>query len=210
MTDEQRHAFENLMLLCPNCHRLVDRLEPDRHPVSLLLDMKAKHEGRAERLSWSESALDRFAELAIAEYLATTASEPAETPSLGTDVDPLPRIETVRDSLGTTATGHGTGTGRFAVAREPVFPGQRITFRCRASAPAATAVSWVFHMPDDSQETCSGKTCEWTWYVQNMVGDGAQLHIDLEADDGPRRGTAHTFDDQVWFTYDIRSTSDAA
>src|SRR6266851_5993061 len=39
--------FPNLILLCPGCHRLVDRLEPDKHPVELLEQMKAEHEGRS-------------------------------------------------------------------------------------------------------------------------------------------------------------------
>ena len=29
MTNEQRRAFDNLVLLCPNDHTLIDDLEPD-------------------------------------------------------------------------------------------------------------------------------------------------------------------------------------
>jgi hypothetical protein len=36
MTDEQRRAFENLILLCPNDHALIDELERDAHPPELL------------------------------------------------------------------------------------------------------------------------------------------------------------------------------
>jgi hypothetical protein len=45
MPDEERNAFENLMLLCPNHSNLVDRLEPERYPAEKLRVMKAKHEG---------------------------------------------------------------------------------------------------------------------------------------------------------------------
>lgn len=49
MTEAERQAFENLMLLCPNHHKLIDQLEPDSpdHTVAALTKMKADHEGRA-------------------------------------------------------------------------------------------------------------------------------------------------------------------
>ena len=47
MSDEDRRHFDNLMLLCPSCHRLIDRLDPDGHDPDLLRKMKAAHEGRA-------------------------------------------------------------------------------------------------------------------------------------------------------------------
>ena len=28
MTDAERNSYENLTLLCPNCHNLIDNLEP--------------------------------------------------------------------------------------------------------------------------------------------------------------------------------------
>lgn len=44
MTDEERNAFENLLLLCPNHHRFIDALEPDRWPIDRLLELKMEHE----------------------------------------------------------------------------------------------------------------------------------------------------------------------
>ncbi len=41
----------NLMLLCDNHHRLVDKVDVDGHPESLLLLMKKEHEDRIERLA---------------------------------------------------------------------------------------------------------------------------------------------------------------
>ena len=47
---EQRNAENNLLLLCPDCHTLID-LNPDAYPVERLLAIKAKHE------EWVLSAL---------------------------------------------------------------------------------------------------------------------------------------------------------
>src|SRR5689334_10364450 len=44
MTDDQRRSFENLMLLCPNHHNLIDDLDPDGHTVERLREMKARAE----------------------------------------------------------------------------------------------------------------------------------------------------------------------
>ena len=43
--DVERHAFENLMLLCPNHHRVIDdEKNLTQFPVDVLLEMKSKHE----------------------------------------------------------------------------------------------------------------------------------------------------------------------
>jgi hypothetical protein len=42
-------AFENLILLCPNCHTIVDRA-PEEYPVAVLQNWKAAHEGRLREL----------------------------------------------------------------------------------------------------------------------------------------------------------------
>lgn len=44
MTDDERRAFPNLMLMCVTHHNLIDRLEPERHPVELLTQWKADNE----------------------------------------------------------------------------------------------------------------------------------------------------------------------
>jgi hypothetical protein len=65
MTDDERDAFENLILLCPNHHRLIDGLEPERHTVEMLRDMKHRHESRWERAWASDDALLRYAQLIL-------------------------------------------------------------------------------------------------------------------------------------------------
>jgi hypothetical protein len=42
-TDEERHSFENLILFCTVCHRLVDD-RPDIYCIELLQEMKGIHE----------------------------------------------------------------------------------------------------------------------------------------------------------------------
>src|SRR5690606_39082729 len=38
--------YNNLMLLCDECHRLIDRDDVGGHPVERLIEMKRKHEAR--------------------------------------------------------------------------------------------------------------------------------------------------------------------
>lgn len=72
MTDEDRRRFENLILLCPGCHRLIDRLDPVAHPPEALIEIKAQHEGRAPDVSrWATPAdLDRFAAQLVQQFAA--------------------------------------------------------------------------------------------------------------------------------------------
>lgn len=44
-TDEERHAFDNLILLCGRHHRVVD-VEVDKYSVKCLLKMKQQHESQ--------------------------------------------------------------------------------------------------------------------------------------------------------------------
>lgn len=44
MSEADRTALSNLVLLCPNHHTMVDELMPDAHPVQLLREMKEHHE----------------------------------------------------------------------------------------------------------------------------------------------------------------------
>jgi DNA-binding transcriptional regulator YiaG len=69
MTAKERHGFDNLMLLCPKHHKLIDRLEPDSHSAERLRAMKAEHEEAAYRpgaRSWADDeVLERFARALI-------------------------------------------------------------------------------------------------------------------------------------------------
>lgn len=81
MTDEERQSFQNLVLLCPNHHRHVDRLEPERFSVADLRAMKAKHEERCGGRRWAdEDDLAHYAFLALS--LVEQVTESAGTARL--------------------------------------------------------------------------------------------------------------------------------
>lgn len=44
MTDAERNAYQNLILLCPNHHTIIDKLPVETYTVTRLKAMKAKHE----------------------------------------------------------------------------------------------------------------------------------------------------------------------
>jgi len=44
-TDEERHGFDNLLLLCPSHHKVVDQ-NPDEYTVEKLCEIKVAHEAR--------------------------------------------------------------------------------------------------------------------------------------------------------------------
>lgn len=80
--DPERQGFENLLLLCPGCHTLIDELEPDAYPVERLQAMKERHLAHHGAHEWAtEEQLVRYAALAIAEYhrYRTPASPPLST-----------------------------------------------------------------------------------------------------------------------------------
>src|SRR5438128_6997030 len=54
-TDDARHAFENLILLCSVHHRVVDD-QPNTYTIELLTDMKEMHERNGDIELSQESA----------------------------------------------------------------------------------------------------------------------------------------------------------
>lgn len=70
MTAIERHDYENLILLCPSHHKLIDDLEPGYFTVEILKGMKesaANH--NADKFSWvSDPALDSMAKAALEQY----------------------------------------------------------------------------------------------------------------------------------------------
>ncbi len=71
MTDEERQHFDNLMVVCPNCHILIDTLERDEYGPERLRHIKTQHEERmgASRQEWaSEAQLTRYVGLALVQF----------------------------------------------------------------------------------------------------------------------------------------------
>lgn len=54
LTDKERDHHDNLILLCRNCHKVVDS-QPLTYSVSVLRAIKADHEGRIRQASASET-----------------------------------------------------------------------------------------------------------------------------------------------------------
>lgn len=73
MTDQERAAFANLVLLCHGHHQLVDRIDPDGHPADLLAEWKRQREGACA----VAPELDGVTEAVLSELLeAIRASRP--------------------------------------------------------------------------------------------------------------------------------------
>jgi hypothetical protein len=65
MTDQERNGFDNLILLCPNHHQLIDELEPERFTVDVLREMKRKALSRETNWKPTDAQLTDFATQAI-------------------------------------------------------------------------------------------------------------------------------------------------
>jgi hypothetical protein len=47
-TEEDRHDYDNLMILCPNCHADIDK-NPQKYSVGYLRNLKKQHEAKYEK-----------------------------------------------------------------------------------------------------------------------------------------------------------------
>jgi hypothetical protein len=77
MSEAERHDFPNLMLLCPNCHVLIDEIDPDSYPPDRLREMKARHENANNGSDWArdQAEVTRVATLAITTAVAVAMRE---------------------------------------------------------------------------------------------------------------------------------------
>src|SRR5690606_12075746 len=73
------NSFENLMLLCPQCHKLIDS-EPRRYSVAELREHKREHEQRIFALT----ALGPEQRTTVIQLRATIGSQSVDIP--GTDI----------------------------------------------------------------------------------------------------------------------------
>jgi hypothetical protein len=81
-SDAERQGFDNLMLLCPKHHKLVDKLRPDEYPVDRLQGMKERHLEHEAESGWlSEEQAEQFAAQLIAELSGTAVSVQAQAGS---------------------------------------------------------------------------------------------------------------------------------
>jgi hypothetical protein len=67
--DTERQGHNNLMLLCPRHHKLIDRLEPGEFTVDRLTEMREMHLSHAPNTRWcTDDEAERLAILAIQYY----------------------------------------------------------------------------------------------------------------------------------------------
>jgi hypothetical protein len=115
MTEAERHDFENLILLCPNHHRMIDDLEPEQHTVEMLRQMKHRHESRWEQWA-SEDELIRYASLAVSPSAPETQGQ-ASLPTARTGGPPRLVAARVTDSGMVDVVNIG-GTDAYGMAVE--------------------------------------------------------------------------------------------
>ncbi|MGU8079798.1 hypothetical protein [Burkholderia pyrrocinia] len=70
LSEEERGAFENLVMLCANCHTMVDKA-PDAFPDTMMLSWKREHANKLRGLFGAVKFSDRaIARLAVEPLLA--------------------------------------------------------------------------------------------------------------------------------------------
>jgi hypothetical protein len=116
MTEKQRYAFENLILLCPTHHVQVDDLEPDRFTVEVLTKMKNDAIERAgSETTWAEhndALIDRAVERLIVVMNRENSLEPLPPMSMGE-----PAIIHGSGKIQATFTASAAGTVKHEVIR---------------------------------------------------------------------------------------------
>lgn len=104
LPEERLNAFENLLLLCPNHHRVIDELDPDAWPTERLLELKADH----ERQRGGDVRIE--ADLIARAVIALIARDALQVDDLDRVVDDLP------DPDGESWIDPSTGVGLIALA----------------------------------------------------------------------------------------------
>lgn len=83
MTDKERNAFENLVLMCPNHSKRIDDLEPERFSRTALEEMKRQAEAAGERLR-DQISDEQLSRRALALQIKSRAQR-----ALARDLNPL-------------------------------------------------------------------------------------------------------------------------
>lgn len=82
MTDKQRNSYENLILLCNRCHKMIDD-QPNTYTVEALLEMKQNHEKWILESTEKEIINVTFAELEVTtKYLISNQVETTDSYTL--------------------------------------------------------------------------------------------------------------------------------
>lgn len=114
MTDEERAHFDNLILLCPTHHVLVDDLQPDRFTIEILQEMKTKAlEANGGPREWAtDHQLDQLVTLALVVMQRQYAAEEAPIRTATAPAQATTATLSVSDG-GSDATAEGGGRYGF-------------------------------------------------------------------------------------------------
>lgn len=78
MMDDERNSVKNIILLCPTCHKIIDR-DPEEYTVSKLKEIKKEHEEWVDEQLTSHMPTVTFAELeVITKYIVSTPLHKSE------------------------------------------------------------------------------------------------------------------------------------
>lgn len=88
MSDDDRRHFNNLILLCDECHEIIDNMDNEGlYPVPLLQEWKLSHEGKQQERLNSHPSLLKMAINAIADYDFDSGSFPENNAIKPFDID---------------------------------------------------------------------------------------------------------------------------
>lgn len=172
MTDEERANFDNLLLLCPNHHRLVDNLEPERYSVELLHKMKSDSMISAD---WaSDALLDRAARALI----ITIEREYAAGRLLDLDMSEVGG----EASIGATGTYMaGSGLGATYLGAAPIGGGATGSVRLETSVTRTSGTNEeTDDLPSAQQLAPAHKTSDFS-------ESAGQIETGIDDLDGSRR-----------------------
>lgn len=112
MTDNERNAYENLVVLCPTCHTRIDKTEIADFPTSKLQEMKQIHEDSCERILEQKIIDTTYAELEVVltyisnstdfetvDFTVITPSEKITKNALSTKVERLIKLGMTQTNL---------------------------------------------------------------------------------------------------------------
>lgn len=136
-TDEQRHAFDNLVLLCNAHHKVVDD-DDVAYTAERLLHMKLQHESRHTGPSHvDEATAERFVTVAISKSTvqgSVIASHGQTGGQIAHEIHNYYGLPTTEEAVRLEATLEMAGD--LQLIRAMGCPGMRLTVICRSARPA--------------------------------------------------------------------------
>jgi len=82
-SEEERQGYYNLILLCPNHHVKIDSLEPDKHSVEMLNEMREQAAAAGQAVTWASDAdLTRYTALTLAVFVYDNRPESGGMPQV--------------------------------------------------------------------------------------------------------------------------------